>query len=217
MDETIKKLEKSITRARNKEMGIVEDEETKEIPSFPLVNVPDHQLTESELKEKRKQKLNKAGYDARMRMKAEKDAAKKREEEAAKADEEHRLSNKASWLEEKRRSHAGILENMRERKKFKAQLGDRKSLVAQQRMKTITNMASEAKAPKKRKKKEGADDTFGADDEDWAVYREIVSSYVDVARRVQLTPASSPGRRGFRGRGGRASDSAEDRSNTARA
>ena len=51
----------------------------QEIPTFPLIAIPDHQLTETELKEKRKQKLNKAGYDARMRAKAERDAAKARE------------------------------------------------------------------------------------------------------------------------------------------
>lgn len=75
LDETISKLEKAIRRSRNKELGI-EEEETKEEPTFPLVNIPDHQLTEAEVKEKRRQKLNKAGYDARMRAKAERDAAK---------------------------------------------------------------------------------------------------------------------------------------------
>lgn len=75
LDETITKLDKAIRRARNKEIGI-EEEEIKEEPSFPLVNIPDHQLTEAEVKEKRRQKLNKAGYDARMRAKADRDAAK---------------------------------------------------------------------------------------------------------------------------------------------
>ena len=42
-------------------------------------------------------------------------------------------------------------------------------------MKQITNMASEAPANKKKRKKGDNDDTFGADDDDWAVYREIVS------------------------------------------
>ena len=46
------------------------------MPSFPLVDIPDHQLTEDQIKDKRKQKLNKAGYDARMRLKAEKEIAK---------------------------------------------------------------------------------------------------------------------------------------------
>ena len=94
MDETIAKLQKSITRARNKDLGILE-EEVKEEPTFPLVNIPDHQLTEEQIKEKRKQKLNKAGSDA----------AKAREAEARRVDEEHRTSNFSSWLTEKRQLH----------------------------------------------------------------------------------------------------------------
>lgn len=91
-------MQKAITRARNKEQGIEEEEikvgealvhrlsryrlirlALQEVPTFPLINIPDHQLTEEQLKEKRRQKLNKAGYDARMRMKADRDAAKARE------------------------------------------------------------------------------------------------------------------------------------------
>jgi actin-related protein len=37
------------------------------VPS-PLIDVPDHQLNEEDLKEKRRQKLMKAGYDARIRL-----------------------------------------------------------------------------------------------------------------------------------------------------
>lgn len=50
----------------------------QEEPSFPLVDREDSELTEEEVKEKRKQKLAKAGYDARMRLKAEKLAEKAR-------------------------------------------------------------------------------------------------------------------------------------------
>ena len=80
---------------------------------------------------------------------------------------------------------------MKQRQEHKAQLGDRKSLAAQQRMKTITNMASEAPMVKKKRKKGTAEDTFGADDEDWAVYREIVSigikhGMVDIHHGVML-------------------------------
>lgn len=65
---------------------------------------------------------------------------------------------------------------MKERSKHKAALTDRKSLAAQNRMKSITTLASDV-ATKKRKKK-GGDDMFGANDADWAVYREIVSNTV---------------------------------------
>lgn len=71
---------------------------------------------------------------------------------------------------------------MQQRKEHKAQLGDRKSLVAQQRMKAITNMASEVPSSKaKKRKKKELEHTFGANDEDWAIYREIVGSLKGLA------------------------------------
>lgn len=79
------------------------------------------------------------------------------------------------WLAEKKRNLDETVERMKTRKEKKAQLGDRKSLAAQQRMKTITDMASDKPIVKKKRKKGETEDTFGADDEDWLVYREIVS------------------------------------------
>jgi len=61
---------------------------------------------------------------------------------------------------------------IKERKKHKDQLSDRKSLAAQQRMKSIATLASDS-TPASKRRKRGNDDTFGAKDEDWAVYRQI--------------------------------------------
>lgn len=94
--------------------------------------------------------------------------------EAARLDEEHRLRDFEGWLAEKRRNLDETVERMKTRKEKKAQLGDRKSLAAQQRMKTITDMASDKPVVKKKRKKGEGEDTFGADDEDWQVYRDIV-------------------------------------------
>src|SRR5436305_12957100 len=62
---------------------------------------------------------------------------------------------------------------MKERQRLKADLGNRKSLASQIRMKSIANLASDNPTKKRRR---GADeDTFGANDEDWGVYRTIVT------------------------------------------
>lgn len=61
---------------------------------------------------------------------------------------------------------------MKERDRMKADLGNRKSLASQMRMKTLANLASDG--PKKRRR--GADDDdFGANDEDWGVYRTVAT------------------------------------------
>ena len=55
---------------------------------------------------------------------------------------------------------------------MKADLGNRKSLASQIRMKTLANLASDG--PKKRRRG-GDDDTFGMNDEDWGVYRTVAT------------------------------------------
>jgi actin-related protein 5 len=167
-------------------------------------------LNEEDLKEKRRQRLMKAGYDARIRAKAGREQDRLREEEEQKADQEAMKTDHAGWLNEIRKSHTvrpllflfrcesltsgvqELIEKIKERKKTKEQLSDRKSLAAQNRMKSIANLASDVNTGKKRKRGgQGewifdcgvgdetdelgvADDDFGKNDDDWAVYRQIV-------------------------------------------
>lgn len=63
---------------------------------------------------------------------------------------------------------------IKDRTRRKAALNDRKSAASQARMKNIANLANDDRMPKK-KRKGGGEDTFGADDADWAIYRKIVS------------------------------------------
>lgn len=114
----------------------------------------------------------KAGYDARIRAKAERDEERIREAERVRLDAEFRASDPQGWLASLRRSHERLMARIKERKKLKEQLGDRKSLAAQNRMKSIANLANDDKPQKKRKRGQGEDD-FGADDADWRVYKEI--------------------------------------------
>lgn len=61
---------------------------------------------------------------------------------------------------------------MKDRDRMKADLGNRKSLASQMRMKTLANLASDG--PKKRRRG-GDDDDFGANDDDWGVYRTVAT------------------------------------------
>ena len=94
--------------------------------------------------------------------------------EALRLDDERREKDFATWIAAKRSQHNAAVERVKQRKDNKALLGDRKSLAAQNRMKTITNMASEAALSKKKRKAGEGEDTFGAQDDDWLVYRAIV-------------------------------------------
>ncbi|SJX65564.1 related to ARP5-Actin-related protein [Sporisorium reilianum f. sp. reilianum] len=181
LDKMINKIEGALKRFRAKELGeeYIEDEKQDE-PTFPLVDVPDADLDEEGIKEKRKQKLMKAGYDARLRAKAEKAEEKRLEDEALKRDEDERINNPRVWSAKMRKGYDDAINRIKERKRMKEMLSDRKSLAAQQRMKNITALASDAPGSgsatptgSRKRKKGGDEDTFGANDDDWAIYREI--------------------------------------------
>ena len=104
LDRMIKELEKKIRKARNKDIGGPENEEEEAPPSFPLLEIPDDQLDETGLKQKRHQRLMKSGHEARARARLEKEAEKARVAEEQRLDDERRENNLADWLEEKRMS-----------------------------------------------------------------------------------------------------------------
>ena len=62
---------------------------------------------------------------------------------------------------------------MKDRDRLKADLGNRKSLASQIRMKTLANLASDA--PGRKRRRGGDDDNFGANDDDWGVYRTVAT------------------------------------------
>ena len=178
VEKEIKRLEAAIKRSKQRELerggGSQVDEEDATPPTFPLLDIPDDQLDAEQLKQKRQQRLNKAGYDARMRAKAEKEAGRRKQEEIQAADDELRNTNFDEWLEGKRKSRHELLDRLKIQRRMKAELNDRKSLASQMRMKSIANLASDVPNGKKRRK--GDDDTFGANDADWNIYKDISTS-----------------------------------------
>jgi actin-related protein 5 len=101
LEKRIRELEKSIKKARNKDVGD-EEEEPNEPPTFPLLEVPDDQLDEDGLKQKRQQRLMKSNYEARQRAKAEKEKEKARLAEEQRQDDERRERDFEGWVEERR-------------------------------------------------------------------------------------------------------------------
>ncbi|KAF9785906.1 chromatin remodeling complex subunit [Thelephora terrestris] len=184
LDFAIKKLEASLKKSKKKDG----DEEPASlaktsIPNtytlhqdepaiFPLVDVPDAELDEDQLKEKRKQKLLKAGWEARMKARNEKQREKEEREADERRETEDRERDLTAWASGLRKHQEAIINRIKDRARRKAALSDRKSAAAQARMKKIASLANDERVPKKRKKGNG-DDMFGADDADWAIYRKI--------------------------------------------
>ncbi|CAK7227756.1 Actin-related protein 5 [Sporothrix curviconia] len=178
LERQIKELEKTIRRARQKDLGN-DPEQENEAPDFSLLEVPDDQLDEAQIKAKRQQRLMKSNHDARARAKAEKEAEKARVAEEARLEEERRTNDLENWLEEKRAARLEALAKIKERERLSKDMGNRKNLASYIRMKNIANLASDtptgtgAGGRKRRRGGGGDDDDFGADDADWAVYRDI--------------------------------------------
>lgn len=76
LENWIKRTEAEIRRKQKKDLG---EEEVEEDPVFPLVDRPDEELNEDEIKEKRRQRLMKAGWEARVKVREEKRREKERQ------------------------------------------------------------------------------------------------------------------------------------------
>ncbi|EPQ61195.1 actin-like ATPase domain-containing protein [Gloeophyllum trabeum ATCC 11539] len=177
LDATIKKLDAELKKAKKKE---AEDDESiaEDEPSFPLVDVPDADLDEEGLKEKKKQRLMKAGFEARARARREKEREREEREAEERMEDEERERDLTAWANKLRKEHEALINKMKGRARKKIELSDRKSAAAQARMKSIANLAADDRVPKKRRKA-GGEDMFGADDADWAIYRQINTAAAD--------------------------------------
>lgn len=70
-----------------------------------------------------------------------------------------------SWLEELRKQRQDILSSQAERKQRRTEMRKRRTHASQNRMKILTELAQNAKQKK--------DDTFGMNEDDWNVYKQI--------------------------------------------
>ena len=80
-----------------------------------------------------------------------------------------------------------FLQKIKEKERFKADLGNRKSLASQMRMKTLANLASDQ--PGRKRRRGGDDDNFGANDDDWGVYRTVQAGDVSDEEEEEDLPA----------------------------
>lgn len=76
LESWIKRTEADVRKKQRRDLGL--EEEPEEVPTFPLLERPDEELTEDEMKEKKRQRLMKGAWDARMKVKEEKRKEKER-------------------------------------------------------------------------------------------------------------------------------------------
>ncbi|KAJ1949058.1 Nuclear actin-protein involved in chromatin remodeling, partial [Linderina macrospora] len=187
LDTAIDSAQVFITRAHNKEMGITEPED-KQPPSFPLLEIPDEELTDEQKQEKLKQKQQKALFDGRERERLEKEKARLEQEELERQDDELRTNHFDQWLAGKIAKRSQILSRIEDRRVRRKELHDRRSHASQQRMRSIADLAANetTTAGNKRRRRGDQDDDFGAEDDDWNVYRDISKEDDDEEEEADL-------------------------------
>ncbi|XP_013421729.1 actin-related protein 5-like [Lingula anatina] len=169
LQEAINKLSSSIQRAKDKVMGVQtqkeEEPETKQ-PVYDLLDTPDDMLTDDLLQKKKRQQFLKAAAEGRAKARKLNEEKRKQELMEEKRMEEKRKKNFQEWLAETRKKRQVLLDKRNQRKQRKSDMAKRRTFASQQRMKIISQLAE----GEKKKKKE---DTFGMNDDDWNVYKEI--------------------------------------------
>lgn len=182
LNKYLSNLQKSLKKAKLLDNDDNDDEDDESKYDFSLLDKPNSELSQDEIKEKRRLRLIKSNIDSKLRAKKEKEEAIREAEEIRQKDIEFRLNNLDGWIQNKHQLLNNVVKRRKERIKLKNELGDRKSRASQQRMKNIASLADDAPTdiPTNNKRRHqnitidnDPNDTFGANDDDWSIYRDI--------------------------------------------
>ncbi|KAG2587030.1 hypothetical protein PVAP13_5NG095600 [Panicum virgatum] len=172
----ILKATQSLRKAKGESNGNEEKADASAADKYPLVSVPDEELTPEQIKEKKKQILLKTTTEGKLRAKQ-----KRAEEEALreKQEEQKRAENPELYLEELRARYSELSEKFEQRKRQKVNggqtngnhgssggvgRGERLNAAQKERMRLLASAAFD---------RGKGEDTFGMRDEDWLVYNKM--------------------------------------------
>ncbi|CAD7702028.1 unnamed protein product [Ostreobium quekettii] len=157
----------------------------KQGAKLDLLDVTDSELTPEQLAEKRRQRLAKHAADARAKLKAKKEQERLEQEQLLRQEDEALRSDPERYLEalkQRHRTAAQRVENRKRRRLGAATAGAsdeptaagcrRVSSEQRHRMRLLARAAAEGKRLPE-------EDTFGENDRDWDVYKEMDRNYSD--------------------------------------
>ncbi|KAI4307614.1 hypothetical protein L6164_030785 [Bauhinia variegata] len=143
---------------------------------YSLINIPDDMLTPEQLNEKKKQLSLKSMSEGRQRLKQKRYEEELERERKQQLEEEKRLENPELYLENLRAKYKDLSERVEQRKRLKTNgshsngnnvsggvgRGERLNAAQRERMRLLTTAAFD---------RGKGEDTFGASDEDWQLYK----------------------------------------------
>ncbi|XP_075671677.1 actin-related protein 5 isoform X1 [Castanea sativa] len=180
IESAVQKVTQSLRKAKGEPKGDQAEAEEKTDPAtnerFPLINIPDNMLTPEQLKEKRRQLFLKTTSEGRQRAKQKRFESELERERKNQQDEEKRLENPELYLEQLRAKYKDLSEKVEQRKRLKTNgnhtngnnfsggvgRGERLNAAQRERMRLLTTAAFD---------RGKGEDTFGARDEDWQLYK----------------------------------------------
>ncbi|KAL8170538.1 hypothetical protein V2J09_022342 [Rumex salicifolius] len=177
LETSLAKVMQSLRKAKREQVESEEKNEEAAAEKYPLLDIPDNVLTPEQIKEKKKQIFLKTTADGRQRAKQKRYEEELQREKQNQLDEEKRLENPELYLENLRSRYGELSEKVEQRKRLKTNgghtngnnntsggvgRGERLSAAQKERMRLLTTAAFD---------RGKGEDTFGAKDEDWQLYK----------------------------------------------
>ncbi|KAK2441930.1 actin-related protein [Trifolium repens] len=169
-----------VVQSLRKQKGEQAEIEKPDVPSnekYTLINIPDDMLTAEQLVEKKKQLALKSMSDGRQRQKQKRQEVLQERARKEKLEDERHKKNPKLYLEQLRARYKDLLEKIEQRKRLKTNggsstngnglagsvgRGERLNAAQRERMRLLTTAAFD---------RGKGEDTFGAKDEDWQLYK----------------------------------------------
>lgn len=150
-----------------KKLDIKEPEKEKESSQGDekLLDVPDEKLTPEELTKKKKMKGLVGAKRAREKKKLEKQKDDEQLMKKQKLEDEIKKNNPLEWIKMMKEKRQMILDQLDKIRKLQNELKDKRSATSKQRLKAMASALEENEK----------DESFGASDKDWEIYKLFVS------------------------------------------
>lgn len=177
LESTIAKVSQSLRRTKREQVEL-EKADAATAEKFPLVDIPDDMLTSEQVKEKKKQAFLKSTAEGRQRARQKRAEEELQREKQNQLEEEKRLENPVLYLEQLRIKYKEILEKVEQKKRLKTNgnnsngnstsggvgRGERLNAAKKERMRLLATAVLD---------RGKGEDTFGARDEDWELYKQM--------------------------------------------
>ncbi|GAB2299798.1 Actin- protein 5 [Dionaea muscipula] len=179
IESSLAKVTQSLRKAKREQVESDEkaDASTAAAEKYPLIDIPDNMLTPEQLKDKKRQIFLKTTAEGRQRARQKRFQEEAQRERENQLDEEKRLENPELYLEQLHAKYKELMEKVEQRKRLKTNgngnnsngnhsgavgRGERLNAVQKERMRLLTTAAFD---------RGKGEDTFGAKDEDWELYK----------------------------------------------